>query len=119
MQDNTLLSWILQGLLAVIAILVATWSWFFRHRVVYRMDAMETRINDLEVNTLSKSEVRHIEQTLQDATDKIETELNESRRIMFDRIDRTEDKIEVHHDRVLSQLRAMIDLINHRDMREY
>lgn len=110
--DNPVTEYLYKGAISLAALLMGTWAWFLRHVFMKRLDEMEKRISDLEKNTLSKSDIRAMERELRAAANKIEADVARHNQAIFEKIERTEDKIEGAHDRILNQLKGMIDLLN-------
>jgi biopolymer transport protein ExbB/TolQ len=111
--DDPVTHYIYQGAVAIGALLIGTWAWLVRAVFFKQIADMEKRIADLEQNTLSKSDIFRMERELKAQSDRIVEKLSSSQKIVFEKIERTEDKIDGAHDRILNQIKTMVTVIRH------
>ena len=86
--------WLLEISIVAVVGVMTTWSWVVRNVLMKRLSTVEERVGQLEAGFVTHAEV-----------EKLKTDL-------FAKIERTEDKIEGAHDRMLGQLNQMVDLLS-------
>jgi biopolymer transport protein ExbB/TolQ len=103
---------------ACTALLVSTWAWFVRHIVMRRLNQMEIRMSSLESGAVKPSDIEDMKREMKGVSERIDahllsanTNLNEAQKVIFGKIERTENKIEATHDRIMAQLNVMVELL--------
>jgi Na+/phosphate symporter len=101
-----------------VALLVATWAWFVRVVVMRRLNQMEVRMSGLESGAVKRSDIEEMKREMQGVSQRIDahlltanSNLNEAQKTIFKKIERTEEKIEKTHDRIMAQLNLMVELL--------
>ncbi len=116
--ENTINDWVLKVAAGAIALLLATWAWFVRVVVMRRLNQMEGRVSQLESGAVTRSDIQEIKNETNGVSQRIDAHLltananlNEAQKIIFSKIERTEEKIEKTHDRIMAQLNVMVELL--------
>ena len=116
--ETTINDWVLKVAAGAVALLIATWAWFVRVVVMRRLNLMETRVSGLESRAVKTSDIEEIKREMKGVSQRIDahlltanTNLNEAQKVIFSKIEKTEEKIEKTHDRIMAQLNVMVELL--------